>query len=102
MRYGRRRVVGMGLAAGLAMAAGSAQAADRVDLLLNWYLQGSHAQFFLGRERGFYADEGIELNIAEGRGSARAARSRSADRIAPSASVTIPAQSATVPATVSV
>jgi NitT/TauT family transport system substrate-binding protein len=48
-----------------------AAAADKVNLLLNWYLQGSHAPFFLGRERGFYQDEGIELEIAEGRGSAR-------------------------------
>jgi NitT/TauT family transport system substrate-binding protein len=53
--------------AGITPAAG----ADKVSLLLNWYLQGSHAPFFLGRERGFYQDEGIELEIAEGRGSAR-------------------------------
>ncbi len=60
----------IGAVIGLA-AAVPAQAADKASLLLNWYLQAAHAQFFLGRERGFYADEGIDLEIAEGRGSAR-------------------------------
>jgi NitT/TauT family transport system substrate-binding protein len=60
----------LGAAIGLAIAV-PADAADKASLLLNWYMQGSHAQFFLGRERGFYAEEGIELEIAEGRGSAR-------------------------------
>ncbi|HMR29902.1 MAG TPA: ABC transporter substrate-binding protein [Geminicoccaceae bacterium] len=60
----------VGALVGLAAAA-PADAADKASLLLNWYMQGAHAQFFLGRERGFYADEGIELEIAEGRGSAR-------------------------------
>jgi NitT/TauT family transport system substrate-binding protein len=63
-------VAGLALAGALALS-GPADAADRVDLLLNWYLQGSHAQFFLGRERGFYEEEGIDLVVAEGRGSAR-------------------------------
>lgn len=43
---------------------------DKVTLMLNWYLYSEHAPFFLGREKGFYADEGIELEIQEGRGSA--------------------------------
>ncbi|OOG53026.1 ABC transporter substrate-binding protein [Polaromonas sp. C04] len=43
---------------------------DKVTLMLNWYLYSEHAPFFLGKERGFYADEGIDLDIQEGRGSA--------------------------------
>src|SRR6478609_6225093 len=43
---------------------------DKVTLMLNWYLYSEHAPFFLGREKGFYADEGIDLEIQEGRGSA--------------------------------
>lgn len=68
----RRRQIAplLGVVIGL-MTAGPADAADKASLLLNWYLQGSHAQFFLGRERGYYAEEGIDLEIAEGRGSAR-------------------------------
>lgn len=61
------------LAASFGMAlGGSAQAADQASLLLNWYLGGLHTPFYLGLERGYYADEGIDLTINEGRGSGRA------------------------------
>lgn len=63
-----------GTAVALAFAASPAQAQtqppEKVTLMLNWYLYSEHAPFFLGKERGFYADEGIDLNIQEGRGSA--------------------------------
>jgi NitT/TauT family transport system substrate-binding protein len=56
----------------LAMAPAHAQTKplEKVTLMLNWYLYSEHAPFFLGKERGFYADEGIDLDIQEGRGSA--------------------------------
>jgi NitT/TauT family transport system substrate-binding protein len=47
-----------------------ALAADKVILMLNWYVYGEHAPFYYGREKGLYADEGIDLEIQEGRGSA--------------------------------
>lgn len=58
-------------AAALALAAGPAfgQAKDKVVLLLNWYVYSEHAPFFLGVERGYFAQEGIDLDIQEGRGS---------------------------------
>ena len=45
--------------AGALLTAGAlpARAADDVTLILNWYLGGLHAPFYLGKERGFYADE---------------------------------------------
>jgi NitT/TauT family transport system substrate-binding protein len=46
-----------------------AQQPDKVVLLLNFYLYSEHAPFFLGRERGYFAKEGIDLDIQEGRGS---------------------------------
>ena len=46
-----------------------AQPKDKATLMLNWYLYSEHAPFFLGKERGYYAAEGIELEIQEGRGS---------------------------------
>ncbi len=46
------------------------KAPDKVVLLLNWYTYGEHAPFFLGKEAGIYAAEGIDLDIQEGRGSA--------------------------------
>ena len=45
------------------------RAADKATLLLNWYLYAEHAPFFLGKERGYFAKEGIDLDIQEGRGS---------------------------------
>jgi len=47
-----------------------AQAKDKVVLLLNWYVYSEHAPFFLGKAKGFYDAENIDLEIQEGRGSA--------------------------------
>jgi len=47
-----------------------AQAKEKVTLMLNWYVYSEHAPFFLGKEKGFYEAEGIDLDIQEGRGSA--------------------------------
>src|SRR6266705_5460572 len=54
-------ILGTGIAQG--------QPKDKVVLMLNWYLYSEHAPFFLGKERGFYDQEGIDLDIQEGRGS---------------------------------
>ena len=63
-----------GAAAALALALTPAHAQnkpqEKVTLMLNWYLYSEHAPFFLGKERGYYAEEGIDLDIQEGRGSA--------------------------------
>jgi NitT/TauT family transport system substrate-binding protein len=59
-------VIGAALAAALAA---SAAAQDKASLRLNWYLGGLHAPFYLGKEKGFYAAEKIDLEIQEGRGS---------------------------------
>ncbi|SMH62644.1 ABC transporter substrate-binding protein [Azospirillum agricola] len=48
----------------------SAQAADKVTLMLNWYVYGEHAPFYYGKDKGLYEAEGIDLEIQEGRGSA--------------------------------
>ncbi len=46
-----------------------ARAADDVSLRLNWYLLGFHAPIYLGKDKGFFSEEGINLTINEGRGS---------------------------------
>ena len=55
---------------GTMLAALPAQAADKVVLMLNWYVYGEHAPFYYGKAKGMYAAEGIDLEIQEGRGSA--------------------------------
>jgi len=59
-----------GVAFAAALTATPAKAADKVVLLLNWYVYGEHAPFYYGKEKGLYAAEGIDLDIQEGRGSA--------------------------------
>jgi NitT/TauT family transport system substrate-binding protein len=61
------------LALGLG-AAGAAQGADKVRLRLNWMYYGSHAGFALGKDKGYYADDGIDLDIRSGNGSGSAHR----------------------------
>ena len=50
--------------------ASPAAAADKVVLMLNWYVYGEHAPFYYGKAKGIYAAENIDLEIQEGRGSA--------------------------------
>ncbi|HTI48358.1 MAG TPA: ABC transporter substrate-binding protein [Casimicrobiaceae bacterium] len=58
-------------AAALALVTGTAfaQGKDKVVLLLNWYTYSEHAPFYLGKARGYFDAENIDLDIQEGRGS---------------------------------
>src|SRR5919106_707941 len=47
-----------------------AWAQDKVSFRMNWYLGGLHVPFYYGKDRGFYAVEGIDVTLNEGRGSA--------------------------------
>jgi NitT/TauT family transport system substrate-binding protein len=58
------------LLASAVLAVAPARAADKVVLMLNWYVYGEHAPFYYGKAKGIYAAEGIDLEIQEGRGSA--------------------------------
>jgi NitT/TauT family transport system substrate-binding protein len=58
----------LGFSASVAVAI-PARAADKVTLMLNWYIYGEHAPFYYGLVKGYYAAEGIDLEIQEGRGS---------------------------------
>jgi NitT/TauT family transport system substrate-binding protein len=58
----------VGLMALFTAASGFAQ--DAVSLRLNWYLGGLHVPFYYGKEMGYFKQEGIDLTINEGRGSA--------------------------------
>lgn len=56
---------------GLATASGTAlaQQKDKASLMLNWYVTGPNLAFYLGKEKGFFDQENIDLEILEGRGS---------------------------------
>lgn len=51
------------------LASATAMAADKVSVRTDWFHSAYHSPFFLGIEKGFYADAGIELDVTEGRGS---------------------------------
>jgi NitT/TauT family transport system substrate-binding protein len=57
------------------LAAGTpAHAEDAVRLRLNWMWYGSHAAFALGKDKGYFKDAGIDLDIRSGNGSGSAHR----------------------------
>jgi NitT/TauT family transport system substrate-binding protein len=47
---------------------------EKFPFRLNWTLYGEHAPFFVAREKGFYAQEGLEVEILEGSGSTTVAQ----------------------------
>ena len=66
-----KRVAALVLALGALVAAPAlGQGKEKVVLLLNWYTYSEHAPFYLGKERGYFDQEGLDLDIQEGRGSA--------------------------------
>src|SRR5690242_18835921 len=58
------------VAAGAILLSGPASALDKITFRMNWYYGGFHAPFHLGLQRGYFKEEGIDLVLAEGRGSA--------------------------------
>jgi NitT/TauT family transport system substrate-binding protein len=75
----RRSTITLALLAAVAAAAafGSparAQAPEKFQFRLNWTLYGEHAPFFVARDKGFYKDEGLDVEILEGSGSTTVAQ----------------------------
>ena len=65
----------VGLMALLLAAPGFAQPKlEKFPFRLNWTLYGEHAPFFVARDKGFYAEEGLEVEIQEGSGSTTVAQ----------------------------
>ena len=55
--------------AALGSAEASAQAPVKVKIRLDWKGGAQHAPFYLGQQRGFYKQEGIDLEVISGSGS---------------------------------
>ena len=49
-------------------------AADKIALTMNWRADSAHLGFAMAQKMGFYADEGLEVDLQEGRGSSVAAQ----------------------------
>src|SRR5438874_12779343 len=58
-----------GLAAALAVSAVPANAAESVNLILNWTPTADHSPFYYAKAQGWYEKAGIDLTIETGKGS---------------------------------
>ncbi len=71
--YSWSRQLGLVVAAVLTFGSGEAFAQSaptaKASLRLDWKGGGQHAPFYLAKERGYYKDEGIDLDIISGSGS---------------------------------
>jgi NitT/TauT family transport system substrate-binding protein len=52
----------------------AASADDKLSFRLNWTLYGEHAPFFVALDKGFYREEGLDVEILEGSGSTTVAQ----------------------------
>jgi len=57
------------LAAAIAAVAAPAAAQQKLDFILNWVPGGDHAPYYYAKKMGWYAKEGIDLNLEPGKGS---------------------------------
>jgi len=72
----KHQISGLLLAAGLgvfAAAPAAAQDLQTVNVILDWAWRPHHAPFVVGLEKGYFKEEGIDLTVEQGRGSATAA-----------------------------
>ncbi len=68
-RSWRRAAAALLGAAVLLGGASAASAQEKVRFILNWKPDGSNAAFYLGQERGYFKEEGIDLKMDAGEGS---------------------------------
>src|SRR5262244_2705474 len=62
------------VAASIATATAQTTALEKFPFRLNWTIYGEHAPFFLAQDKGFYKEEGLDVEIAEGSGSTTVAQ----------------------------
>jgi len=61
----RKLIVSM-LAGAMSLAAAQALAADKVTLQLKWVAQGQFGGYFVAKDKGFYEEEGLDVEIKPG------------------------------------
>lgn len=62
------------LAMGVAPVAAQTAPAEKMQFRLNWTIYGEHAPFFVALDKGFYKEEGLDVEILEGSGSTTVAQ----------------------------
>ena len=54
------------LASAMSLAAFQAMAADKVTLQLKWVTQAQFAGYYVAKDKGFYKEEGLDVDIKPG------------------------------------
>ncbi|MCO5732110.1 ABC transporter substrate-binding protein [Rhizobium sp. SSA_523] len=61
-----RKIASLMLAAAVSLTAMSAAAADKVTLQLKWVTQAQFAGYYVAKDKGFYEEEGLDVEIKPG------------------------------------
>lgn len=61
-----KKLLGLTLALAMSLAAGVAAAADEVTLQLKWVAQAQFAGYFVAKDKGFYEEAGLDVEIKPG------------------------------------
>lgn len=61
-----KKTLGITVALAMALMAGSALAADKVTLQLKWVAQAQFAGYFVAKDKGFYEEAGLDVEIKPG------------------------------------
>ncbi|MCY0096293.1 ABC transporter substrate-binding protein [Hoeflea ulvae] len=61
-----KKTLGLTLALTMTLMAGAASAADKVTLQLKWVAQAQFAGYFVAKEKGFYDEAGLDVEIKPG------------------------------------
>lgn len=62
----KKKIASLLLASAFAMAAFQASAADKLSLQLKWVTQAQFAGYFVAKDKGFYTDEQLDIEIKPG------------------------------------
>lgn len=63
----------LGAIAALALSS-AASAQEKLNFRLDWQIYGTHAPFFLAKEKGYYAAEKLDVTLSEGQGAGMVAK----------------------------
>ncbi|MDP3523562.1 MAG: ABC transporter substrate-binding protein [Hoeflea sp.] len=61
-----KKTIGLTLALAMTLMAGAAHAADKVTLQLKWVAQAQFAGYFVAKDKGFYEEAGLDVEIKPG------------------------------------
>src|SRR5437870_2972167 len=53
----------------VALSLGTGHAADKVTIILDFTISGYHAPFFVAQDKGYFAEQGLDVSIGRGYGS---------------------------------